>query len=273
MSVEEFLDRLRARELTYSPGANSDRLAAVAGWAALRRLIEAHPALRDNIRVTRESEAVPQPEWTTDGKVDVVKLEALQTSGFSLVIEHLEARVPALTAICQEIKARTREGAIAGAIVTSGAGSGAFPIHYDPEDLLILQVEGTKRWQIFGPPVSNPLRGMSKRVPPESDPMFDEVLVAGDLLFVPAGYWHHCESGLSTSVHLGIFFLPPVLLHAVREIMRPLMDDEAFRKPLTRLDGTTTLEEAEAELKRRLTEKIGALKLGDFVARWHDVAY
>jgi hypothetical protein len=51
------------------------------------------------------------------------------------------------------------------------------------------------------------------------------------------------------------------------------MDDELFRKPLTRLDGETTLEAAEAELKRRLTEKIGALNLEDFVAGWHRVAY
>jgi hypothetical protein len=273
LPVEEFLGLLRRRELTYRPGANSDRFAPVAGWAALRRMIEAHPEIRPDIRVNNETEAIPASEWTTDDRADVAKLDPLLAGGFSIIIEHLEARLPPLAAICREIRTHTREGAIVGAIVTSAPGTGALSIHYDPEDLIILQVEGTKRWHIFGPPVPNPLRGMPKQVPPTSAPIFDEVLAPGDLLYLPAGYWHHCESGLSTSVHVTLFFMPPALLHAVRELLRPLMDDELFRKPLTRLDGETTLEAAEAELKRRLTEKIGALNLEDFVTRWHRVAY
>jgi hypothetical protein len=273
LPVDDFLELLRRRELTYRPGANSDRFAPVASWAALRRMIEADPGLRQNIRVSREAETILPSEWTTDDRVDLAKLDALVAGGYSVIMSHFEAHLPPLTTICQEIRTRTREGAIGGAIVTHGAGVGALSIHYDPEDIIVLQVEGTKRWQIFGPPVPSPLRGMPKQVPPASAPIFDEVLTPGDLLFLPAGYWHHCESGLSTSVHLTILFQPPALIHVVRELVRPLMDEELFRKPLTRPDGEATLEAAEVELKRRLTEKIGALKLEDFVAGWHRVAY
>ena len=145
-------------------------------------------------------------------------------------------------------------------------------MHYDPEDLVILQVEGTKRWQIFGPPVSNPVRNMPKQSPPETEPFFDEVLEPGDLLFVPGGNWHRCESGLSTSVHLGIFFLPPTSWHAANQILRAFLSEELFRTPLTRLDGASAVEAVEAEVKSRLIESFRELKLNEFIAGWSKVA-
>jgi hypothetical protein len=280
LTESEFLELLRRRELAYRPGAAGDRYAPLLGWPALRRMIDAgdYPNKRPgDIRVTKESAEAPPNRWMTKGKVDGAKLDELLASGFSVVILHVDEHVPALAAVCGEIRSRTLEGSYVGAIVTSGTGIGAFKLHYDPEDLVILQVEGTKRWQIFGPPVSNPLRRMMgsklSPEPPETEPIFDEVLEPGDLLFVPAGNWHHCEGGLSTSVHLGIFFLPPTGWHAAYEVLRPFLSDELFRTPLTRLDGASAIEEVEAEVKSRLIEKIGELKLNEFIAGWSKAAY
>jgi ribosomal protein L16 Arg81 hydroxylase len=276
LTESEFLGLLRRRELAYRPGANGDRYAPLLGWPALRRIIEAdnYSSKRsDDIRVTKESVMVPAERWMTKGKVDAAKLEEFLAKGFSIVVVHLDEHVPALAAVCEEIRSRTLEGSFVGAVVTSGTGAGAFKVHYDPEDLVILQVEGTKRWQIFGPPVSNPVRQMPKQSPPETEPIFDEVIEPGDLLFVPGGNWHHCESGLSTSVHLGIFFLPPTSWHAANEVLRSFLSKELFRTPLTRLDGASALEEVEAEVKSRLIERIRELKLNEFVAGWSKVAY
>ncbi len=276
LAEPELLELLRRRELAYRPGANGDRYAPLLGWPALRRMIEAgnYPNKRpDDIRVTKDSGIVSASRWMTDGKVDAAKLEAFLTKGFSVVVLHLDEHVPALAAVCDEIRSRTLEGSFVGAVVTSGTGAGAFNVHYDPEDLVILQVEGTKRWQIFGPPVSNPVRRMPKQSPPETEPFFDEVLVPGDLLFVPGGNWHHCESGLSTSVHLGIFFLPPTGWHAADEVLRSFLSEELFRTPLTRLDGASAFEEVEAEVKSRLIERIRELNLNEFIAGWSKAAY
>lgn len=277
LTEPEFLALLRRRELAYRPGANGDRYAPALGWPALRRMIEAgnYPNKRpDDIRVTKGSITVAADRWTTNGKVDVAKLEQFLANGFSIVVVHLDEHVPALAAVCDEIRSRTLEGSFVGAVVTSGAGAGAFPVHYDPEDLVILQLQGTKRWQIFGPPVSNPVRRMPKQSPPETEPIFDEVLEPGDLLFVPGGNWHHCESGLSTSVHLGIFFLPPTAWHVANAALRPFLSEELFRTPLTRLEGGgSAIEAIEAEVKSRLIEKIGELKLNEFIAEWSKIAY
>jgi Cupin superfamily protein len=275
LTESEFLELLRRRELAYRPGANADRYASVVGWPALRSMIEAgnYPKRPDDIRVTKESIPAPADRWMTKGKVDAAKLDGFLASGFSVVILHVDDHVPVLGAVCEEIRSRTLEGSFVGAVVTSGTGAGAFQVHYDPEDLLILQVEGTKRWQIFGPPVPQPLRRMPKQSPPHTEPVFDEVLEPGDLLFVPGGNWHHCESGLSRSVHLGIFFLPPTGWHVANDAVRSFLSEERFRTPLTRLDGASALEEMEAEVKSRLIERIGELKLSEFIAGWSKIAY
>jgi ribosomal protein L16 Arg81 hydroxylase len=271
LSEAEFLGLLRRREMAYRPGSKGDHYAPFLGWAALRDILAAgrQPLERDGIRVTKESHVMPPEKWTTDGKVDTSKLQAFLADGFSIVITHVEAHVPALAAVCNEIKTRLHDGSFVGAIVTAGAGAGAFKVHFDPEDLVILQIEGTKRWQVFAPVVSNPLRAMPKQTLENPQPILDEVLEPGDLLFVPGGYWHHCESGLSASVHLGVFFLPPTGWHAIREIVRTLISDELFRTPLTRLEDQARFDAIEQEIKNRTIEKINALKLADFVARWN----
>jgi hypothetical protein len=270
LTVDEFLDLLRRREFVYRPRSNADRFAQSAGWAALQRSIAAgrQAVERGGIRVTKQSHNVPPDRWMTDGKADVRKLKAFLADGYSVVALRIEEHVPELAAICAEVKALTGERSFVGAIVTSGVRAGAFKTHYDPEDLLILQVEGTKRWKVFRPVVPDPVQRMPKTPLENPELIFDEVLEPGDMLFVPAGYWHHCESGLSTSVHLGIFFLPPTAWHWIEQTIYPLINDQFFRKSLTRINEERGLAGVQAELKKRLIAKIEELDLEKFVERW-----
>jgi ribosomal protein L16 Arg81 hydroxylase len=264
-----FLPLLRERKLTLVRGTGAHPLTELVSWEALRRLIERgeYPRGRDDIRVSKESEAVPQDRWTTNGKVDTTKLEVLLAKGYNIVITHIEQQIAPLATLCANIKLRLSEVIFAGVIVTTGI-DGAFKRHYDPEDLVILQIEGSKRWQIFGPAVSNPVMGMPKQSPPQGEPIFDEVLHAGDILLVPGGNWHHCENGPGRSVHVGIFFIPPTPWHAVDVLSSRLLSEEMFRTRLSRVENDAELATLEVEIKKRLIEKIGELNLDEFVAEW-----
>jgi ribosomal protein L16 Arg81 hydroxylase len=278
LSEAEFLSLLRERRLKFVRGTNRNRYSTLLGWDALQRKLERgeHPRGVGDIRLTKESATIPTERWLTrnkadnTNKIDIGKLEEFLANGFSLVITPIDRHVPALEALCASIGSQTGEQIKVGVIVTACGTDGAFKIHFDPEDLIILQVEGTKRWKIFGPPVSNPVIGMPKQeAPPEDKPIFDEVLQPGDFLFLPAGTWHHCENGPGRSLHLGIFFIPPTSWHAVRNLTTQLVSDETLRTPLTRLADQAELDALEAQVKRNLVEKINSLDLKGFLGQWN----
>jgi len=275
LSEAQFLALLRERKLTLLRGADAERYTALLNWDMLVRMIERgeHPRSLTEFRLIKESVMAPPERWlsrsqTGDGnQVDIAKVEAFMAQGFSLTLTPIEAHVPHLAALCDNIRAQLFEQIKVGVIVTTGTA--AFKLHYDPEDLIILQVEGAKRWRIYGPAVSNPVIGMPQQTPPpEEGPIFDEVLRAGDFLFVPGGHWHHCENGPARSLHLGIFFQPPTGWHAIKAFTSDLLAEEMFRTPLTRFEGGADLATLEADFKSRAIETINRLKLDEFFAAW-----
>jgi ribosomal protein L16 Arg81 hydroxylase len=274
LTEEQFLSVLRSRELTLLRGTDPTRHRALLNWDQLIGLIDRgeHPKSLVEFKLAKESVMVPPEQWLVRvgnaNKVDPARIKKFIDDGFSLIITPIDGHVPALAALRDNIRARVGEQIKVGVIVTAGK-AGAFKLHYDPEDLIILQVEGSKRWRIYGPPVRNPVVGMTPpETPPETSPIFDEVLQAGDILLVPGGNWHHCESGPDRSLHLGIFFTPPTPWHAVKKLTSQLIAEENFVTPITRLTDAKERAALEADVKKRAIELINQLEFDDFLADW-----
>src|SRR5262249_53536233 len=83
----------------------------------------------------------------------------------------------------------------------------------------------------------------------------------GDLLFLPAREWHHCENGPHRSLHLSILFDPPDGRYIMEMLASQLVSDEIFRRPLTRQSSAEGLATHEAALKARLVEMIRSISL------------
>jgi ribosomal protein L16 Arg81 hydroxylase len=253
-----FLDLLRGRSFAFQRGSRKDRFQSLLNWNALRDVIEsgAFPPLK--LGVTNKTKPVAPIFYLQNGKVNAEKLAKLLRQGASLIVEPLDPYFPTLDVLCSDIRARTAENIKAGAIVTTG-DSGALKYHFDPQDLIIVQVEGSKRWRIYDPPVANLLK-KDKSLEPRETPIFDDILRPGDLLFLPAGYCHHCDNGPDLSLHLGIFFEPPTGYHAVTDAVKALLpqliEEEIFRIPLTRLGDSVNRAALESKIKLRLLEKI-----------------
>ncbi|MEI9992134.1 MAG: cupin domain-containing protein [Rhizomicrobium sp.] len=258
----EFRDFLRTRTLSLQRGTDKARFDGLLDWPALLDLVASGALAPDSLRVTLKERTVAPAFYAKDGKVDAANLAKLLDSGASLIASRLDLQVPALGVLCADIARRIAEEVYAGAIATTGTG-GAFALHYDPQDLLILQVAGSKRWRIHGPPVDFPVGGMPEQSPPAGAPLFDETLAPGDLLFLPAGYWHHCENGPGRSLHIGIFIEPPKGCHAVKALLPRLLAEEIFRVPLTRFANDAERAAHEAAMKARLVEMIDAMSPAD----------
>ncbi|MFD8217616.1 JmjC domain-containing protein [Streptomyces sp. NPDC059697] len=96
-----------------------------------------------------------------------------------------------------------------------------FGIHWDDHDVIVVQVEGAKRWRLYGPTRQAPMHhDVAFPEPPPEPPVADVVLNPGDVLYLPRGWWHAvtadqgtdslyltCGIGPDTGAHL-IGWLP-----------------------------------------------------------------
>lgn len=265
LSEAAFFELLRTRSIVFQRAADPTRFAGLLDWDGLMAAIGDGAIPRQSVRVRRGGSPTPSQIYAPAGRIDMANLTRLLDRGASLAATPLERQAPALDALCADISNRIGEVVYAGAIMTMGDG-GDFGLHFDPQDLLILQLEGSKRWRMYGPPA--PVPGASRSAPPSpgDEPVFDETLEPGDLLFVPAGYWHLCDGCTSRSLHAGIFIEPPTAWHALNALLAKVLREEVFRAPLTRVGGPEARAAHEAALKARLIQAIEQTSLADMLA-------
>ena len=264
MTEEEFLVSLEARRLFIHRAEAADRYESLLSWERLLGILASGQLPRDKLTFTQKRKTVSPLLYSDHGKPSVARMELLMKHGASVVARALAGQVPVLGELTAYLASLTRERVSVGAIVTTGSG-GALAPHFDNKDIVVLQVEGSKRWKIWEAHVVNPVMGMAAHTPPpDGQPLvFDDELHPGDLLFLPAGSWHCCENGPGRSMHLGIFLEPLTAVHAVHALADRLQQDEVFRQPFAR--SRITRSQAEAALKDRLHRLVDDLSLEDLI--------
>ncbi len=261
LSEESFLERLRTRAIAHLPAAGTDRAADLPGWPALLGLLQGGSLGAGDFRVRARDEKVPEVFYFAHGKARPDAVTTLLDKGASVIFRHLERHFPALAALCRDIASRTGESCFVDAIVQTGPG-GALGFHIDVEDMVVIQLEGAKRWRIHDERIVHPVDTPVVAPLPGGAPLFDDVLRPGDTLLVPSGFTHQCDnvsegSGGERSVHLSFCLMPETGYHAVKALLPALADDPLFRAPLTRTADPAARAALEATLRQRLAEKLG----------------
>lgn len=253
---------LRKRALVFRRATDEKKLANLFDWDTFRSVVE-NSCPPDKLCVTRDGEPVMPHIYLERGRVNSKNLARLLDHGASVIAVPIEAYVPQVAALCADMRRYAAEKIYAGAVATTGKGC-AVKLHFDPQDIIVLQIVGSKRWKIYDAPISFPVVGMAEQAPPHNEPVFDETLRPGDFLFVPAGHWHHCENGPDRSLHLGILIEPPTGWHAFKALLPQIMAEEMFRLPLTRVGSPAEKAAHEVALKRRLIQKVEQISFSHF---------
>nr|WP_242535023.1 cupin domain-containing protein [Roseococcus suduntuyensis] len=170
----------------------------------------------------RGSAGVPAEEFTLDdGRVDLPRLLARFDAGASLVVSQFDETHPPLQRLCRGLEKLFLHAVQANLYLTPPAAQG-FRTHYDTHDVLVLQVEGRKRWRVWdGEPLPRPTRrtGWTGKLAPEGEP-HTLLLEPGDALYIPRGVFHDAatEPG-ETSLHITLGFLEPSWAEALRQLL------------------------------------------------------
>ena len=113
-------------------------------------------------------------------------------NGATLVLNRLDIKSLPIHRLKMEIARYVGEKAATNGYVAFG-GKGTFAKHWDTHDVFAVQLIGRKRWKVFKPTFPLPLPHQKskehKHECPE-EPVFDGILEAGDVLYLPRGWWH-----------------------------------------------------------------------------------
>ena len=135
------------------------------------------------------------------------ELYAHLRKGASLVLNRLELKMRAVHAITTYFAKFIGEQAAANGYLSFG-GKGAFNRHWDTHDVFVVQLIGRKQWKVFRPTLELPMpmhKSAAHRDDCPSTPVFDGHLDAGDVLYIPRGWWHEaCAFPGEETFHVAI---------------------------------------------------------------------
>jgi hypothetical protein len=182
--------------------------------ASVDEAIAAGGLRRPAVRLARDGEILPPSSFTRrartgsvwiDDLVDPGRTLAAFADGATIVLNSLHRWWPPLGRFCRELEDELGHPVQANAYLTPAGASGFAP-HHDTHDVLVLQVEGTKRWTVREPLVASPLeRHRSDHEAAGAQPvLFDDELRPGDCLYLPRGFVHSAAAQEAASLHLTI---------------------------------------------------------------------
>ncbi len=170
-------------------------------WATVESLLERGAGLLvvRNARIREERPA------------DAGEALALFRDGWSIVLRHCERFDGGLRALADDVAAEN-EGDVTLHVFATPPGFHSFGWHYDCEDVFLVQTSGAKEYFLRANTV-NPrptIDAMPKdmQFERETSPAMASLLVAGDCLYIPRGWWHVARS-VETSLALSIGVLSP----------------------------------------------------------------
>ncbi|MEO6192585.1 MAG: cupin domain-containing protein [Thermoanaerobaculia bacterium] len=109
-------------------------------------------------------------------------------------------------------------GQVGANVFLTPPGSQGFSLHFDPVDSFIVQLAGSKRWHIWEPTYLQPMaipiseRYLDKIIEKcEEDkltPCEEVLLEAGDVMYMPRGFYHKAIAQDELSLHITLYIRP-----------------------------------------------------------------
>ena len=248
----------------------TDRAAAFARllpWATLGTLITADSLQKGHVTIARQGRPVPlEMVGASSGGLAPEAIQALCDQGASLVLNNIDGQVPAIAAMNAMVERHLRCDTHTNAYASFNRES-AFKPHFDGHDVLILQLDGRKRWWCYGQKIRFPLKGQTFSSPEElPPPEWEGVLEPGDMLYIPRGDVHRAMVEGPNSLHLTVTMLPPTGADMLSWLGRKLLHQEIGRAYLPVLGDAADRAAHQAALRSAFHELVDTLDIDAFLA-------
>jgi hypothetical protein len=163
------------------------------------------------------------------GSVDPGKVYSLFHGGATVVLQAMQRYWAPLARFIRDLEVTLTLPAQANAYITP-PGSRGLAVHYDTHDVFVLQVYGSKKWQIFDPVIESPLPSQHSIEGETTTPVLETELEPGDTLYIPRGWRHAATAQAAASAHMTIGVLNYSWYDVLQEVLLQAQDEVAFRE-------------------------------------------
>ncbi len=266
---EEFFRTYFNKKVLYRPGgisgdprqvlsiADMDDVVHLEGMRSsqLRMLGNGVPAIGDQLTSQLE---MRREGKTIEDALDPGRIYAHFRAGKTLIHGGLNLTRPNLRALARSMTERfAAKSEIVAFLTPAGQRGGA---HSDPTDVYVIQLEGTKRWQIWPTPqVRRP--GDDTYFDSLPDPVLDLSVQPGDVLYIPYGTPHRASAEGSVSLHITVVAGPRTWAHHLLSAVQDILHNGPEFWDTPYLDDTSP-----EEMAPKIEQLIGRLRTVDTAA-------
>lgn len=215
LDVDTFLDEIwasRHHHIQRCRPGYFDRL--LPGPSAVDALLEHVQPEPSAVRLVKGGEDKdPAAYRRADGGLDPARVRDGLTEGYTIVVNGVERYLRTIASLSHSLEVELNFPTRVNAYVTP-PGSTGFAPHYDPHDVLVLQIQGSKTWHVSDGDAVPP-HEIQRRRGVGTDGLTsstDVCLQPGDVLYLPRGQVHSAETRAEPSVHLTFGLHAPTVL-------------------------------------------------------------
>jgi bifunctional lysine-specific demethylase and histidyl-hydroxylase MINA len=160
----------------------------------------------------------------TDAADFRARIETFHARNYSVRFPGLRPLSPPLDALARALEVLLHQPVTASAFWSRGGMKA--PVHYDDHDLIVVQLQGAKRWYVASRPSTlfNTWKGVSGN-PPDLGEHEVIDLEPGDVLYLPRGTFHTVDSH-TASLHVALGFTPITLRETLIAALDHLSDQD-----------------------------------------------
>jgi len=239
ISPAAFLEQYLGRKMLHIPGA-PEKLEYLLSWNALSNIITYGQLPAGRFRLMRNGEVVPFDSYLRAEDRKTFQLQHLSAmrlgrhlrEGATLVLDSVDYLHAPILFLAQSLE-RALNRQIQVNLYAGWRESPGLKLHWDRHDALILQISGRKHWQIYGEtrrfPLDPDLRQCEE---PVGDPVWDGMLSAGDILYIPRGWWHIATPCDEPTLHLTVGLRAPTGVDMAYWFAEQMKAHEVMRQDL-----------------------------------------
>lgn len=240
--IDDFYSHIDSQRALLIPRVDSN-LCELFSWDTLNEILATRPIHSPQLMLMKDGEELPSESytslyrfrpWETSSRLRKSSVQALLEAGATMVIRRADELWSPLARLAESMEL-TFKGRVQINVYASWGDRPGLKVHADDHDVFILQIAGEKRWKIFGRNAPDQSRSPMIADQPKSAGAFDDVIHAGNTLYLPKGWWHLVEPMNVASLHLTVGVYRANTIHLLEWVIENLKRQDICHRPLNRV--------------------------------------